>query len=466
MPIRLPIASAANSGSLRMSNFDLMVKGRLAIGDAVLDNGWMALRGEHIAAIGQGEAPAAQTCLDAGNDYVLPGVIDGQTHAGSQFGFAGLERTTLSAVAGGVTTIVDMPYDQPDPVATRAILRQKVEAANAVSHCDVALYGTVAADPVLADIEALAEDGVCAFKISSFENHPTRFPRIDNGAAMVLLQALASSNLPIGLHNEDEALIRRLTQKFISEGKTAPRFHHLSRPESAELLATANFLELGRLTGAHVHIVHISMPEGFRMVRRAVEQGVRATAEMCVHYLHFDAATDIDRLGALMKVNPPIRAGHLDELWRLYGEGDYSFVSSDHSAWPLERKQAASIFDVAAGVPGLETLLPTFFSDVAKRENADAAAIACAAYLSDKPARFFGLSRKGALAPGMDADFIILKPEAWQFDATKTQDGLGWSPYNGETFAAKPVATYVRGMQVWGDAARGKMGHGRFVARG
>jgi allantoinase len=449
-----------------MSNFDLVVKGRLALGDAILDNGWMAIRGERIAAIGQGEAPPAHSCLDAGSDYILPGAIDGQTHAGSQSGFAGLERTTLSAIAGGVTTIVDMPYDEPDPVTTRAILRRKVEAANAVSHCDVALYATVVADPIVGDIEALAADGVCAFKISSFENHPTRFPRIDNGAAMVLLQALASSDLPIGLHNEDEALIRRLTQQFIREGKTAPRYHHLSRPESAELLATANFLELGRLTGAHVHIVHISMPEGFRMVRRFAEQGVRATAEMCVHYLHFDAATDIDRLGGLMKVNPPIRAGHLDELWKLYGEGDYSFVSSDHSAWPLERKQPTSIFDVAAGVPGLETLLPVFFSDVARRQGADAAAIACASYLSSKPARFFGLSRKGVLAPGMDADFIVLKPQAWQFDASKTQDGVGWSPYDGETFAARPVATYVRGTQVWGEAVRGKRGQGRFVARG
>jgi allantoinase len=449
-----------------MSDFDLVVKGRLVTGGTILDNGWMAIRGERVAAIGQGEAPGARDCLDAGSDYILPGVIDGQTHAGSQFGFAGLERTTLSAVAGGVTTIVDMPYDQPDPVTSRGILRQKVETANAVSHCDVALYGTVTADPALSDIEALAEDGVCAFKISSFENHPTRFPRIDNGAAMVLLEALASSDLPIGLHNEDEALIRRLTKQFISEGKIAPRFHHLSRPESAELLATANFLELGRLTGAHVHIVHISMPEGFRMVRRFADQGVRATAEMCVHYLHFDAAEDIERLGALMKVNPPIRAGHRDELWQLYAEGDYSFVSSDHSAWPLERKQAASIFDVAAGAPGLETLLPTFFSDVAARENADAAAIACASYLSSKPALFFGLNRKGTLAPGMDADFIILKSAPWRFNAAETQDGLGWSPYDGETFAAKPVSTFVRGTKVWGGPVRGKKGHGRFVARG
>ena len=449
-----------------MNSFDLVVRGRVALDNAIIEGGWIAVTGERIAAVGQGEPPEARERIDAGDCYILPGVIDGQTHAGSQFGFPGIERTSLSAVAGGVTTIVDMPYDQPDPVSNREIMARKVEAANTISHCDVALYGTIIADPDRGDIEALIEGGVCAFKISSFENHPTRFPRIDNGAAMMLLETVADTDLPVGLHNEDEPLIRRLTKQFIAEGKTGAEFHHPSRPESAELLATANFLELGRQTGAHVHLVHISMPEGFRMVHRFAEAGTRATAEMCVHYLHFDAGRDIGRLGALMKVNPPIRPGHLEELWQLYDEGRYSFVSSDHSAWPLERKQAASIFDVAAGVPGLETLLPAFFTDVAARESKDAAALACAAHLSAKPAAFFGLSRKGRLSPGMDADFVILNADPWQFDAATTQDGLGWSPYHGETFTGRPVATYLRGQKLWGGEAKGRKGHGRFVARG
>src|SRR5690606_30996871 len=130
--------------------------------------------------------------------------------------------------------------------------------------------------------------------------------------------------------------------------------------------------ELGAATGSHLHIVHISAAEGFDLVAGYRARGVPATAEMCVHYLLFDAEADIPRLGGLLKVNPPIRSGQKEALWQVLEAGDAAFVSSDHSAWPLERKQNASIFDVAAGMPGLETLLPAFFTAAAARKGADA----------------------------------------------------------------------------------------------
>jgi allantoinase len=237
------------------------------------------------------------------------------------------------------------------------------------------------------------------------------------------------------------------------------------RPEVAEMVATVNFLELGAATGAHVHIVHISTPRGFELVQRYRDEGVRATGEMCVHYLHFDAAEDIERLGALMKVNPPIRSNMRELLWDELLAGNVEFVSSDHSAWPLARKQADSIFKVAAGIPGLETLTHVFYSDLADRV-ADPA-VMTARYLSERPARFFGLwPRKGALVPGADADITILEPSEFTYPSATMDNGLGWSPYDGERLAARAAATFVRGTLVWdGQKITGSAGHGRYLKR-
>jgi allantoinase len=448
-----------------MAEFDLLVSGNIVTPDNYLEGAWIAVKDGRIAAIGNGSKPDATTSYDASGCIVLPGVIDGQTHAGSQFGFPGLEQTTKSAVAGGITTIVDMPYDQPDPVYTVEILRNKIAAVEKHAYGDVALYATITNDSDLAEVEKLRDAGACAFKISSFENHPSRFPRIRNDRALALLDLLADTDVPTGLHNEDQEIVRATMAEFIAQNRTGPEDHEFSRPEAAELVATATFLEMGRASGAHVHIVHLSTPAGFELVRQYQSEGVRATGEMCVHYLHFDAAEDIKRLGTLMKVNPPIRSGARDGLWDELGKSGSQFVSSDHSAWPLERKKTKSSFDAAAGVPGLETLLPAFYSGLSKRQK-DANRLA-ALYLSERPAKFFGLwPRKGGIQVGADADFAIVRNERWKFDASKTLDGLNWSPYDGDTFGVRVQATFVRGRLVWnGSEIEGEPGYGVFVPR-
>ncbi|MDR3471147.1 MAG: amidohydrolase family protein [Devosia sp.] len=446
--------------------FTRVVTGRIVTPSGIIENGWIALDGPKIAAIGQGQPPQATKIDEHKGAYVLPGVIDGQTHAGSQIGFPGIGPTTRAAVMGGVTTIVDMPYDEPDPVTDGAVLAAKIAAVGTHAVCDVALYGTVTPQPDAAHVRELIEGGVCAFKISSFEAHPTRFPRIDNAATRYLLELLKGTSLPLGLHNEDQEIVRATAKEFLAAGKTAPEFHSASRPEVAELTATANFMELGVGTGSHVHIVHISTPAGFDIVSRYREGGTDATAEMCVHYLHFDGDTDMRRLGGLLKVNPPIRPGRKEALWGVLRSGNATFVSSDHSAWPLDRKDKPSIFDVAAGMPGLETMLPVFFTDASARYGADAAALMVADLMGDKPARFFGLADKGQLTPGYDADVVVLSPKSMSYRSIRNPDSPGWSAYDGEEFTVTPVATYVRGELAWdGGAVTAKAGSGRFVPR-
>ena len=446
-------------------SYDLVVRGRLVLPTGIVEDGWVACRNGKIAAIGEGAAPAAKQHHEAGEDWVLPGLIDGQTHAGSAKGFAGMEPATRSAAAGGITTIVDMPYDEPTPINTVALLKAKAEATAQVAYVDVAIYATVAKGQGMAEVKPLVEAGACAFKISSFENHPIRFPRINKVETLELLKALADTDIPVGLHNEDQELVEAGIARMKAAGRLKAEAQHWSRPPEAELLATVEFLEMGALTGAPVHIVHISVDRGFEHVKRYRAMGHRATAEMCVHYLTFQAE-DMDRLGNLLKVGPPIRPGdEKHRLWERMANGEASFVSSDHSSWPLSRKQVDSIFDAGAGIPGLESLVPAFQTLAYHQHNKDMRFVV--EYLAEKPAKFFGLwPQKGALQVGADADITLYRPGSHVFDQAKTHDSLNWSPYHGMTFAGRVTATFLRGRQIWdGHNILGKPGDGRYVRR-
>ena len=368
-------------------------------------------------------------------------------------------------MAGGVTTLVDMPYDDPAPLDSVERLDAKLAAIAAYAHCDVALYGTVAKGQGAGAVAALAERGVCAFKISAFESHPVRFPRIPADQVLDLLEAAAGLDLPVGLHNEDQEIVRARVARFAAAGRTAIEHHAPSRPPAAELAATATFLELGAATGAHVHIVHLSVPRGYDLVDRYRAEGFRASAEMCVHYLVFDIAEDGPRWGARLKVNPPIRSGQREALWAAFDRGSVAFVSSDHSSWPVDGKLTPSVFDAGAGIPGLETLVPAFYTALERRGPEPIETMV--RYLAEKPAKFFGLwPRKGALIVGADADVAVIEPSTWVYDAAIAHDGLRWSPYDGRTFTARVAASFVRGEPAW-DGARicGRPGVGRFVPR-
>ena len=322
---------------------DLVIKGDLVLVSGVTPDGWVGVRDGVIAAVGQGEAPPSLETADHSGKLVFPGIIDGQTHAGSIAGFEGLEDLTRSAAAGGVTTIVDMPFDEPDPVWSRSLLDAKIGTANRVAHVDVALYGSVKKVVETDQIGLLADGGVCAFKMSTYESNPHRFPRIPHDQMARAFAAIADTGLSVAVHNEDQEVVDSAIRAFREQRRMGANVHHPSRPPLAELLANAIILELGAQTGARAHIVHSSLARGFDMARQYREQGFQATAETCIHYLVFDEDDVIER-GARGKVNPPIRPDQKDAIWLSLAAGDVAFVSSDHCSWPLERKGDGDIF--------------------------------------------------------------------------------------------------------------------------
>jgi allantoinase len=446
-------------------SFDLLIRGTLILPEGPLETGWLAIRDGRIEAIGTGEAPEAAQTFDAGENLVMPGVVDGQTHAGSYGGLKGIGSTTRSAIAGGVTTIVDMPYDDPAPLNTRERLAEKIAAINEHAHAHVALYATVMPGQDMAEVAGLVEGGVVAFKISTFESSPTRFPRIGADQILDLFEALAQTDIPLGVHNEDQEIVRSRIARAKAAGRDGIEAHSQSRPPAAELAATAQFLELGAAAGAHAHIVHLTSSRGFQLVEHYRADGFRATGELCVHYLWFDPAAD-QALGARMKVNPPIRPGEIEPLWQEVLSGRVAFVSSDHSSWPIDNKFTPSIFEAGAGVPGLETLLPAFYTGAESR-GLDAPQLTVS-QLCERPARFFGLyPQKGVLAVGADADIVVLSRETYPWDSAKAHDDLNWSPFDGRNFTVKVARTYLSGQLAFdGASVVNKAGDGTYAARG
>ena len=259
---------------------DMVIRGVIVTPEGPRPGGWLLVADGRIVAIGDGTPPAGER-HDFGEALVLPGVIDGQTHATSAKGLDGIAETTRGAVAGGVTTLVDMPYDNPLPLDRPDRFDAKAEAIARHAHADMALYGTATVETGTGNLRDLIARGVVAFKISSFESSPTRFPRIPADLVLDLLEALAPTDLPLGLHNEDQEIVRARIARARAEGLEGIEAHSTSRPEAAELSATAAFHALGQATGAHTHAVHLTTGAGFALTRALAGIAPRATGELC-----------------------------------------------------------------------------------------------------------------------------------------------------------------------------------------
>ncbi|MHB8731184.1 MAG: dihydroorotase [bacterium] len=444
----------------------LVVRGRVVLPERVLEDGYVAVQDGRIAAIGAAGSglPAAARTVEAGTSYVLPGAVDTHVHTRSEPA-EGITHCTEAAVAGGVTTIVDMPYDMPAAVPDVETFERKVEDVGAEAVCDVALYGTIRKEGGLDAIEPLARAGACAFKVSTYESHPVRFPRIADGELLEAFRRIAGTGRLVAVHCENQDIVDRAIAAARAAGDTGPMAHGRTRPPVSETEAVNRVLELARHAGVHVHIVHASVTRSFDLVERYRAEGVHATAETCIQYLVLDEQA-MERLGPYAKINPPLRSRKdVQGLWTYLTAGRVNWVTSDHAPWAQAQKSnRTDIFANASGAPGVETLLPLL-------HHAGVAAgrisiLDTARLLAEQPARNFGLfPRKGILAPGSDADIAVLDPDAtWTVRGAELHSGVGWTPYEGMELRGRVTHTFVRGRPAYEQArVVARPGDGTFV---
>ncbi|MGN6101240.1 MAG: dihydroorotase [Devosia sp.] len=428
-----------------MADFDTVLIGTLVRPDRVVERGWVAIAGEKIAALGEGAAPAAHDRHDLGDALILPGAIDAQVHSLSQKDQEDFIWSTRSAAAGGVTTIVDMPYDEGNVVTSAEAVQKKVAHAAPQARVDFALYGTIDPEEGAARIPEMAEAGVAAFKFSTFGTDPKRFPRIPPMLLAECFAAIAPTGLTAGVHNEDDEFVRAAIARVKAAGITDWRTHGLSRPPLTELLATSQIYETGAQTGCPAHVVHCSLSRGYDIAANYRRDGFAATIECCIHYLVLDEENDVRRLGGKAKINPPIRPrAEVEKLWQQVARGNVTLVSTDHVSWSENRKTDPDMLGNASGVPGLEVMVPLFVKGALERNIPLTWA---ARLMAENPARHFRLGHvKGALEVGKDADICVLVQRPRRYDAAASgHNVVGWSPYNGIELPWTVDATWLRG---------------------
>jgi len=445
---------------------DLLVKGDVVLGHGVARNVAVGVIDGKVAGIYgvSTAAPPAVETVDASGCLVYPGMVDAHVHCHSNQAET-IELATQAAAAGGVTTILDMPYDIGAPVNTVEIFRKKVAEIRQVARVDVAMLATLRKQAEAEEVAPLVREGACGFKMSVYETDPNRFPRIDDHVLWQVLPEIARHGVPVGFHGEIDLIIEDLMARAKRAGRTDPMAHYETRPPASETLAILKLLELAYWTKVKLHVFHTSQPRSVELVQWFKSQGVDVSVETCPHYLLLDAETDLPRVKAYAKINPSIlKQPERDGLWGHVLAGRVDLIASDHAPWLPDRKNKENIFENASGAPGLETSLPLMHDALVVKRGQDPSLVG--RLLCSNPARRFCLApRKGTISLGADADFAILDPrQAFTVDAKKSYSSAKWSPYDGWTTQGKVVRTILRGKTIFdGEKVVGQAGYGQFL---
>ena len=443
-----------------------MVRGRVALPGLEPAPGQLGLADGLIAVVaGPEPALAATRELDCGDALLLPGVVDAHVHTSSA-AEEGIAACTLAAAAGGVTTVVDMPYDHHRMVADPDAFAAKAAEVEHEAVIDVALWATVPPQGPLEHVVELVEAGACAFKLSTFNTDSRRFPRVPDDQLLAAFGAIARSGGLAGVHSENDEIVRAGIARLRGAGRRDAPAHAESRPAVAETEAIARCLELAGASGVRLHLCHVTVERGVKLARRARGDGVDVSLETCPHYLLLDEE-ELARQGGEAKINPPLRPRpEVEALWRRLGSGEIDLVSSDHVGWPAARKHGDDVFALASGAPGVELILPLMHDAMVERGLPVSRLVRL---LCETPARRFGLwPQKGGLVPGADADIAIFDPQrSWSVDPLALVSRAGWSPYAGRRLRGRVERTIAGGQEIFdGETVLGEPGRGRHVKPG
>lgn len=399
-------------------------------------------------------APDAAEMLDAKGQYVLPGGIDDHVHFNDP-GYTWREdfpHGSRAAAAGGITTVIDMPVQNEPTVDNADIFRAKEAYLDGRSYVDFGFWGSLIRTN-RADLKGLAEEGALAFK-SFLSYGGSDYTNLTISEARDRIALLKQYDAVAGFHCEDDAMVRDGEAKALADGCTTAADYAMARPVEAEEKAVADILQAVRETGGRAHICHVSHPRVAELIRQAKAEGLHVTAETCMHYLLF-TGDDLVRHGGIFKCSPPLRDQvAADGLFAYLADGTLDTICSDHSPSRLDEKDTSGekgMFGAWGGLSGVQTTLSALWDYAVNQRHASPTLIA--RVLAANPARIFGIDdRKGRLAPGLDADFVLLDPEqSWVVREDDLEYLNKFSAFVGTKGKGKPVATYLRGKAVYAD---------------
>jgi allantoinase len=406
-----------------MPDFDLIIRGASPHEAIGIADG-------KIAALSEGTAHAA---IDATGLLVLPGVIDAHVHFNEpgRAEWEGIATGSRACAAGGTTTFFDMPLNSTPPLIDAESFAKKRAIAERESFVDFALWGGLVPGN-LDQLEALRDCGVIGLKAFMSGSGIDDFPKADPATLKAGMKRAAELGLLVAVHAE-------IDHPELIHGTTI-RDYLASRPISMELEAIALAIEFAGETGCPLHIVHVSSEAGVRLVKEAAAAGVDVTCETCPHYLVLNEA-DVERIGALAKCAPPIRDEfQRKQLLHEVEHGNILTIGSDHSPAPASMKTDADFFKVWGGISGCQHLLALLF-DLGLEQGR--IALSTSENVAD---RFLVAQKKGRIAPGLDADLVLLDPHGTtEITAGSLHYRHRHSPYVGRTLHGRVVRTVLRG---------------------
>jgi dihydropyrimidinase len=457
--------------------YDLLIKNGTLItaSDTIVAD--VAIEKGKIAAVGKMQGDAAKS-LDARGMVVIPGGIDVHTHFDMPFMGAttadDFESGSLGAIHGGTTSVIDFAI-QKKGEALRQALDTWHEKAEGNSFVDYAFHMICVDLPEkqVKEMDLLVKEGVTSFKL--FMAYPGIFMSDDATIFRALMRTKENGGM-VCMHAENGGVIDVLVQKALAEGKIDPVYHALTRPMSAEAEATRRAIALAEMAGVPIYIVHLSAGDAMDEIRRARERGLPAYAETCPQYLYL-SEDDYRRPGfegAKFVMSPPLRPkGNEERLWNGLRRNDLQVVSTDHCSFCMKAEKGKpgkelgkdSFAKIPNGAPGVETRMLLLWDAVQKGKLT---ANRFVEITSTSPAKLFGLyPRKGTLAPGADADIVIIDPKkATTFTAKEHHVKADYNPYEGVKVQGSIRDVFVRGQHmVSGGKTLAKKGHGKFQKR-
>jgi allantoinase len=386
--------------------------------------------------------------VDLGDRALLPGLVDTHVHVNEpgRTEWEGFATATRAAAAGGVTTIVDMPLNSLPPTVTAGALAVKQRAATGQCHVDVGFWGG-AIPGNAGELPGLHAAGVFGFKAFLADSGVPEFPPVD---PRQLAAALNAVDALFVVHAEDP--------DHLHPASSSPDYADFlaSRPPDAEHAAVATAIAAARASGRRLHILHLSAATALPLIAAARADGVRVTAETCPHYLTLDAGHIPD--GATeFKCCPPIRdAANADQLWAALSDGLITAVVSDHSPCTpdLKRQDTGDFAAAWGGIASVQLGLPVIWTAARARGFTLSDVVG---WMAQRPADLVGLTGKGRLAPGADADLVAFDPDtAWVVHPGELHHRNPVTPYAGKSLTGVVTTTWLRGQRVTGDLPAGR----------
>ncbi|MFN2597647.1 MAG: dihydropyrimidinase [Pyrinomonadaceae bacterium] len=432
------------------------------------------VEGEKVSVIGARLDVEADRVIDAGGKLVIPGGIDPHTHMELPFG--GTESSddfrtgTIAAAFGGTTTIIDfaVQYKGQSLVEGLDNWHKKAEGKCAIDY-GFHLITTELEDNQTEELHTVMDEGVTSFKL--FMAYPGVF-LADDATIFRAMSAAGERGGLVCMHAENGIVINEIIKRALAQGRTAPKYHALTRPTRAEAEGVHRAIAIAEMAESPVYIVHLSCADALNQVREARDRGLPAFAETCPQYL-FLSIDDYGEgfEGAKYVMTPPLREKwNQQELWKGLKADDLQVISTDHCPFCMKEQKELGRNDfskIPNGAPGVENRVPLIYNGGVVENRISLNRFV--ELTSTAAAKMFGLfPRKGTIAVGSDADIVVFDPDKEQTFSVKTQHmNCDYNAYEGKTIKGVVETVLSRGRVVVENGEfKGKAGDGQFLKRG